>query len=440
MIFIYNTDKELNNNDLLQFILSNGIINLDDVRDSMKQKEKERILSKHKYSIFQDKKDGRWKTTIDDETKKNGRRLIAKSKYEDLEKVLIDYYCSQEDAEYEKTKLPTLRNTFGEWLSYKNKHTNSSSYARRIKNDWNRFYENSSIVDKPVYSLTFIELDTWAHDIIKENHLTKKQYYNMTVIIRQMLDYLVSKKYIQENLFRMVEINSKMFSHTPKPKDETQVFNTKLEEEIKNLAMDKFNKNPKAITPLAILFNFNLGLRIGELVALKWSDIEGNYINIQRMEVDNYIITDNGDVIKNGDEIVDYTKTDAGTRNLYLNSEARKILSLVKKRSLEYGYYYDNYIFVNFYSTRLSSGSINKYLYNMCDELNTLRRSSHKIRKTYISSLFDIKLNINKIRQIAGHEDERTSLNNYCFDRNTDMETEEKLEALNRREISSNTA
>ena len=32
----------------------------------------------HKYKIFQDK-DKRWKTTLPDDTKKNGRRLIANS-------------------------------------------------------------------------------------------------------------------------------------------------------------------------------------------------------------------------------------------------------------------------------------------------------------------------------------------------------------------------
>lgn len=62
--------------------------------------------------------------------------------------------------------------------------------------------------------------------------------------------------------------------------------------------------------------------------------------------------------------------------------------------------------------------------------MNIGRKSSHKIRKTYISSLFDSGLNINKIREMAGHEDERTSLNNYCFDRKADKDTENILEEL----------
>lgn len=37
---------------------------------------------------------------------------------------------------------------------------------------------------------------------------------------------------------------------------------------------------------------------------------------------------------------------------------------------------------------------------------------------------FDGNININKIREFAGHEDERTSLSSYCFDRATSVETE----------------
>lgn len=113
-----------------------------------------------------------------------------------------------------------------------------------------------------------------------------------------------------------------------------------------------------------------------------------------------------------------------------MNENARNILALVKKRSMSYGFYDEDYIFVNSNSSRLTTGSINCYLYRLCDEINMNRKSSHKIRKTYISSLFDNGININKIREIAGHEDERTSLNNYCFDRSIDRDTEEKLESI----------
>ncbi len=47
---------------------------------------------------------------------------------------------------------------------------------------------------------------------------------------------------------------------------------------------------------------------------------------------------------------------------------------------------------------------------------------------TYISNLIDFGLNINMIRGQVGHEDERTTYHNYCFNRLNDIETEAKPE------------
>ena len=57
-------------------------------------------------------------------------------------------------------------------------------------------------------------------------------------------------------------------------------------------------------------------------------------------------------------------------------------------------------------------------------------KSSHKARKTYISSLIDAGVNINEIRKQVGHEDERTTYRNYCFNRMPKNETENMLEKV----------
>lgn len=415
---------------MLIYAVSQGIIDLDDVRNSMKEKEKERLLSKHKYKMFQGK-DGRWRTTIPDETKKDKRRLLVKSSYEALVKEVISFYAEQEDEEEERKILITVRKVFPVWLNYKSKHTDSSSYIKRIKTDWNKYYEESDIVDVPICNLTYHMLDEWAHDMVKNNNLTKKQYYNMSIIMRQCLDYAVEEGYIESNVFSRVHIDGKLFYKKPKPASKTQVFTVNNEKDIYDAAIKRYMRTPKSITPLAIMINFNLGLRVCELVALKWSDIsEDNYIHVQRMEVTEYKVLENGEVERIGVKVVERTKSSAGDRCVFLNQNVRELLSCVRKRSEKYGLYDDDYIFVNAQSDRLTGSSINGYLYNLCDDVNTYRKSSHKIRKTYISSLFDKGININKIREIAGHEDERTSLNNYCFDRNTDTENEKALNDL----------
>ena len=60
---------ELNNlqygqsNDILQFIISNGIIDINDVRNCMEDMKKEELLKQHPYEIWQSK-DGKWYTYL----------------------------------------------------------------------------------------------------------------------------------------------------------------------------------------------------------------------------------------------------------------------------------------------------------------------------------------------------------------------------------------
>lgn len=63
-----------------------------------------------------------------------------------------------------------------------------------------------------------------------------------------------------------------------------------------------------------------------------------------------------------------------------------------------------------------------------CENIDIWVRISYKLRKTHISKLIDSELNIDEIRRMVGHADERTTFNSYCFNRLTDVQTEEKIE------------
>ena len=380
--------------------------------------KKEEILSKHKYKIFQGS-DGRWKTTVSDETKKSGRRIIAKSDYNDFINELVAFYDSIEDNSNSiNESLCTLTDILPKWLEFKEVHTDSGSYIKRIYVDWNKYYKGKDIANIPVQNMTQIYLDKWVHQTIKDYNLTRKQYYNMSIIIRQCLDYCCQLNILQSNPFRDVKINKKLFRKVRKPKSKTQVFLVKEQLLLFNEANNSFLRCPKCTTPLMIMFNFFLGLRIGELTALKWTDIEDNYLYVHRSEVEDVKLDLNtGDVISTSFKVVEYTKSDAGDRYVYLNSEAKKILRIVKRVNFEYGRNDDGFIFLNMRNgRRTTTDAVSTYLQNLCIRAGIANKSSHKIRKTYISSLFDHNINIDTIRRMAGHESEKTTLQNYCFD------------------------
>ena len=69
---------------------------------------------------------------------------------------------------------------------------------------------------------------------------------------------------------------------------EYEVFSEAEEQQIKEYALQDFERNTELTTALAVVLNFSLGLRVGELVALKWKDLKNSYLHIRRMEQKQY--------------------------------------------------------------------------------------------------------------------------------------------------------
>lgn len=244
-------------------------------------------------------------------------------------------------------------------------------------------------------------------------------YYNVTVIMRQALLYACEKGILTESPFAGVHIDGKrLFRKQRKKPSQTQVFTEKEQMAISKLAWEDFENHTKVyeLSPLALLFQFQTGLRIGELCVVKYSDIERkNYIHIQRM-----LRRDTGDV-------VEHTKTECGDRQVYLTPEALTIISAAKKRQEELGTNSNEYIF-SINGKPLTERSIADLYRKYCKKLGIVQKSSHKSRKTYISQLIDGGVNLNTIREMVGHADEHTTLGNYCFDRNEDKEKESAID------------
>lgn len=282
-----------------------------------------------------------------------------------------------------------------------------------------KYYAGTAIIEKPITELKKLDFDEWAHNLIKDNNMTKKVYYNTTVIMRQSLDYAVDKEIVSDNLFRKVRIDGKrLFRKVRKPKSHTQVFNQLELDSIEKMAWEEYrNKSRKwELSPLGLLFLFQTGLRIGELCALRYSDIEGDIFHVERM------------VREETKELLDYTKTENGDREVILTSKAKALINEARKRQDELGLSPDNYIFSHLENVPITQDSVRRMFEKYCRELDIVRKTSHKARKTYISALVDGGLNINTIREMVGHADEKTTYGNYVFDRSLESERKTLLE------------
>lgn len=402
-------------------------MNIDEVLNNIKAITNKKILEQHTYAITENK-DGRFSTYLPDETKPGNRRKLVKADRELLEKEIIRFYKERE----KKQSLAniSLRNFYPEWFAYKSLHTTSSAYMRTIDELWKRYYINDPLVDRPLVELDEYTLDTWAHSLIKKHRLTKRQYYNMAIIIRQSLDLAVKKKIVQSNAFNNFRIDYKLFKPVEKKPDETQVFLTNEQPLIEQEAYRDFEQSGKTAC-LAIPFAFQTGLRTSEIVALRWSDIneeQEDCIHVQRMETKEYKRLPDGTWGKPERVVIDRTKTIQGNRNVYLTTVARSILAQIHSFNEKMGYGNNDYIFLN-ETGRVTAPSLNKRIRRYCRKIGISEKGMHKIRKTYISTLIDSEeININYIREQVGHADERTTYGNYCFNRKSKSLTAQSME------------
>lgn len=420
---------EMSQQEILQYVIENGMLDTAYVQEQIEMQKRKELLEKHPYKIWEGT-GGKWYTYLPDEEK--GRLLKKRKTRKEIEDIIIGYQRTKE----EKEEI-TLKNLFPVWLRYKEKHTDSSSYIKRITADWQRFYNwNTDLIEQPIAQLNKAELDEWAHSMIKEFRLTKKAYYNMSVILRQCLDYAVDRGDIPINTFAGVKINAKLFRRVKKKDSETQVFQADETPVIIEDMLRRFKNNTKDTSPLAVLLDFEIGVRIGELVAIRTTDITGRYLHIQRQEVRRFEHVDDYKMKFVGFEVVEYTKSDDGDREIYLTDTAMRVIDFIKSVNKENGYQHkDNYLFIK-KNEKINIYSVQARILRGCQQVGIQTKTMHKIRKTYISSLIDSGLNINEVRKLAGHADERTTYANYCFNRQTGERTEKQIElALNAQKV-----
>ena len=164
---------------------------------------------------------------------------------------------------------------------------------------------------------------------------------------------------------------------------------------------------------------FCTGVRVGELVAMKWCDITDNSIKIRRPEI-SYKNSDGENIC----EIRDYPKTEAGVRTVYVPAE---FSSIMRRLSLLSGN--QEYIFCQD-GNNIKAMQIRKRLYLICKRAGIKKKSPHKLRKTYVSILLDNGIDKRLVQDVAGHAQIATSERNYHRNRKSDQKKEQILSDL----------
>lgn len=395
--YFENIDKS-SQHDILSSITADDIINTDNVLNIIMTAKKEKLLAKmHPYKITEPKsKNGRWQTYYKDAS---GERKIIRAQTKDalLEKLIPIYF---QEPHLDKFIFSDL---FLEWLEYKKTVTDSPNTIKRHKQHYKRYFEQSELHSKPVRRIDTLLLESECNRLVKEYSMSRKEWNNVKTILIGCFEYAVRKKYITDNPMGDVKILVK-YRQVVKKTGKTETYNTEELESL-NKYLDEMYAETEDTVFLAVKINFLLGLRVGELVALKWEDCqELPNLHIVREEVRNQET--------NRYDVVEHTKTNSD-RRVILVPKAISILEKIPKEG--------SYIFMR-NGERITARQIAYVLEKFAERQGTRTKSSHKIRKTYASRLNASNVPLDCIREMLGHSCLSTTLG-YIYNPLTESET-----------------
>ena len=238
-----------------------------------------------------------------------------------------------------------------------------------------------------------------ADDI--QNYLNSLINYSDSEIKKIYEQFNQAYKYLYDS--ELIPINIMYQIFRPKSnKKAKEVSALTLEEE--KLLIDKLITNENKVYSLIYLIQLFTGMRIGEVLALKISDID---FNSNEINVNKTITRDvNYKVI-----IKESTKTRTGKRIIPIPRMIRKMLKEKVTLSINNG---KEYLFLTKNGNYIDSRDANNFLKSQLNEfMDSTNISSHNLRHTYITRCAESGMNPSVLKKLVGHSDIQTTLGTY---------------------------
>ena len=301
---------------LLRTIDTSDIIEGNDelLDKEMKKNLKESFIRKHHpYAITQLEGkyyNGYWQTYSPD-----GKKIRRATRQD-----LIDYLMEL----YSKDAM-TLEMLFPEWLEWKcNRRNNKNDTRKHHIQHFEKYVSGTKLGSMPLTKITLYDCEDWAIEVLRKKPMTAKIFNTIKIVVTGPLSYAVRLKYIPFSpwLKDSMDYSRYLKKERNRPAGET-TFSREEREQLEDALLRDYAVYRNSVN-LGIAMNFDLGLRTGELAALKWSDISDQdglkSIFIQRQEDSNT-------------EIEEAVKSDAraGYRELPLSDNCLNYLEIIKR-------------------------------------------------------------------------------------------------------------
>ena len=334
------------------------------------------------------RKDGRWEARVLTDTGKY-KSIYARSYNEVKSKMRTSEHVENKLIK-PKISFETLCN---EWLKekeIKNKESTIARYNGIINRHLIPYFNHTSIskIDRNNIN-SFIKYKTY------QGNLGAKSIQDIVTVLCQILKYAEREKYIQPLIYD--------FARPIVPRKDLEVLSTSEQEFLVNKIKQDINREN-----IGILLSLYAGLRLGEVCALQWQDIDFNKgiikitKTLQRIE-DTDKSTGNKTKI-----IIDTPKSIKSVRKVPIPDFLLSELKILSERSFP-----QEYILTGT-KTRYTEPRAYQYRFKRFLEQTGIRDINyHALRHTFATRAVEQKMDIKTLSEILGHSSVSFTLDRY---------------------------
>ena len=285
----------------------------------------------------------------------------------------------------EKMKLKELLEL---WLERYMKHT----IKIRTYNRYKSICELHLIKDLGEYELEELKPNVLQDFLLKkiDGNYSTNTIKGIVSVLKQALRLAITLEFVDKEYCSDLKMSSS-------EEKEISVF-TKKEQQV----IESFCLNHKKRNYIGIVICLYTGIRLGELLALTWNDIDFNS-NLLTINKTSYSAKVDGKT----QIIVDKPKTKKSNRVIPIPNQLVKLLRVIKKESNS------KYVITTRNSGMVGNRSYQRTFKFILKKVNVPYRNFHSLRHTFATNAIELGMDVKTLAEILGHTNAMITLNRY---------------------------
>ena len=286
----------------------------------------------------------------------------------------------------------SLTSYIAEWLAtFKETTVKQSTYDRLLTSA--KALEAYTIASMPIGEITFIDIQRYVNDLTKRG-------YGLSTIKKQMR--IVTAPLKQASALHIIPADPGIGIRLPsrynvsKPERLIEAYTTQEQTALLNVI-----SSGRRTGYFAIMLMIETGLRVGEVLALRWQDVQ---LSRKRINVRNTVVRLAN---KKKSFVQDSVKSESSRRTIPLTAEAIKILEK------QYARKRNEWVFANDDGERLSYEALRYQTRKACKEAEIEYRGEHVFRHTFATNCYHKGIDVKILSRLLGHADVNITYNLY---------------------------